>query len=416
MSEVVLTFLGQEFHYVKEATVWKLGLKRSDVATQEMDQLRVLNLHHPMFLEQKMTFDADQVTFDYQLEEDGLTLAAVKARTMSEQLRLALNVLDLEDCLRLPVTFFLHPENLFITKDQRLKIAYRAVPEIMTPQSMDEEEFLKQAKCYIVAIFTDYQFSDLCAGSLDVVEVPEFLKAIRKLDNVSAVRESLLHFYREKLEEEAATLAIVKKTGHKLFKYATIWLSVLVLILVIPLIYLVFNRNPFQERMLAADTAFIKVDYSGVIDKLKNVKLSALPYTQKYELAYAYIKNLGFSKEKEEVIMNNVTLKTEDLYLEYWIEIGRGENSEALDIAKRLDDSDLILYALAMEIERVREDDSLSGSKREEELNKLQGSYDKYWKDRDDALTDASGKVTDATSSSSETTEKTNTETSSTKN
>ncbi len=417
MSEVVLTFSGQGFHYDKELDHWALSLKRSDVATQEIDQLRVLNLHHPMFLEQEMNFDDDQVTFNYQLEEDGLTLAAVKARTMSEQLRLALNVLDLEECLRLPVTFFLHPENLFITKNQCLKIAYRAVPEIMTPQSMDEEEFLKQVKCYIITIFTDYQFSDLYDGSLDVVELPRFLDDIRKLNSVAEVRESLLTFYREKLEEESATLAIVKKAGYKLFKYASIWLGALVLVLAIPLIYLVFNRNPFQERMLAADTAFIKVDYSGVIDKLKNVKVDALPYTQKYELAYAYIKNLGFSEDKEEVIMNNVTLKTEDLYLEYWIEVGRGENSKALDIAKRLDDSDLILYALAMEIERVRDDDSLSGSEREEQLDKLQSSYNKYWKDRDEALTDASGKTDSTASSDVSTTESSSTETtSSTKN
>ena len=115
--------------------------------------------------------------------------------------------------------------------------------------------------------------------------------------------------------------------------------------------------------------------------------------------------------------MNNVTLKTEDLYLEYWIEVGRGENSKALDIAKRLDDSDLILYALAMEIERVRDDDSLSGSEREEQLDKLQSSYNKYWKDRDEALTDASGKTDSTASSDVSTTESSSTETtSSTKN
>ena len=104
--------------------------------------------------------------------------------------------------------------------------------------------------------------------------------------------------------------------------------------------------------------------------------------------------------------MNNVTLKTEDLYLEYWIEIGRGNADDALDIAKRLDDSDLILYAIAQEMENVRNDDSLSGSDRESQLDDLQSEYDKYWEDRTNALTDASGNTdssSDDSSSSSST-------------
>lgn len=158
--------------------------------------------------------------------------------------------------------------------------------------------------------------------------------------------------------------------------------------------------------MLDADTAFIKVDYSAVISELKNVDVDDLPYTQKYELAYSYIKSLDFSEDKEKVIMNNVTLKTEELYLEYWIEIGRGNADDALDIAKRLDDSDLILYAIAQEMENVRNDDSLSGSDRESQLDDLQSEYDKYWEDRTNALTDASGNTdssSDDSSSSSST-------------
>lgn len=413
MSDVKITFLGQDFVYEKNETNWEVHLKRSDVATQDMNRLRLLQLHHPMFLEQRMSFNDDVVQFHYELEEDGLNLATVKARSLSEQLRLALNVLDLKECLQLPVTFFLHPENLFITKDERVKIAYRAVPEVMVPARMDSEEFLKQAKCYIIAIFTNHPFSSLYEGALEVVEVPEFLDNIRQLSSLEEVRDSLTAYYREKCKEESARLTIVKKSHYTLYKYASIWLSTLVVLLAIPLIYLVFIHNPFKEKMLEADTAFIKVDYSAVISELKNVQVDHLPYTQKYELAYSYIKSLDFSKDKEEVIMNNITLKTEELYLNYWIEVGRGHADVALDIAKRLDDSDLILYAIAQEMEKVRNDTSLSGSDRESQLDKLQSEYDKYWKNRTTALTDASSST--AQSSQSSTTSKSNSSTSTSK-
>lgn len=400
MSDVKITFSNQDFIYKKNELNWEVHLKRSDVATQDIDRLRVLNLHHPMFLEQSMSFDDDTIQFNYELEADGLNLATIKARSFSEQLRLALNVLDLEQCLQLPVTFFLHPENLFITKDERVKIAYRAVPDIMVPASMDSEEFLKQAKCYIIAIFTKHSFASLYEGALAIVEVPEFLDNIRNLSSVEEVRESLTIYYREKCKQESASLAIVKKNRYKLYKFASIWLSTLLVLLLIPLIYLVFIRSPFKEKMLDADTAFIKVDYSAVISELKNIDVEELPYTQKYELAYSYIKSLDFSKDKEEVIMNNITLKTEDLYLEYWIKIGRDNAADALDIAKRLNDSDLILYAIAQEMENVRNNDSISGSNRENRLDKLQSEYDKYWKDRTNALTDASGKTEDSSDKS----------------
>lgn len=115
-----------------------------------------------------------------------------------------------------------------------MKIAYRAMPDIMVPVSIDSEEFLKQAKCYIIAIFTEHLFSSLYEGVLDVVEVPEFLDNIRKLSSVEDVRESLTAYYREKCEQELASLTIVKKSRYKLYKYASIWLSTLVVLLLIP--------------------------------------------------------------------------------------------------------------------------------------------------------------------------------------
>lgn len=390
MRKVQLTFRGQDFEYEKKEMEWSLYIKRSDVAVQDLSYLRLLNLHHPLFLEQKLAVDENQVQFTYTLESDGLTLSMIKARPLSERLRLALNVLNLEQCLQLPVTFFLHPENLFITKDEHVKVAYRGLPDKMVPSKMDEEEFLTEVKCYIISIFTEYSFTNLYEGALGVVELPEFLATIRHSSSIGELRENLEVAYREVCQEEAETLTIVKKRNYQILKHVSIWLSAFLTLLVIPLIYLIFIQNPFKEKLLDADTAFIKVDYSGVITELKSVKLSALPYTQKFELAYSYVKSLDFPADKEEVILNNVSLKTEELYLDYWIEIGRGHANEAKDIAKRLNDPDLILYAITQEMKQVREDEQLSGSDRESQLEDLQSDYDNYWEERTTALAEAS--------------------------
>ena len=53
-----------------------------------------------------------------------------------------------------------------ITKDARAKIAYRAVPGIMTPEALTAEDFLRQAKCFAATLFADVDFMELYNGSL----------------------------------------------------------------------------------------------------------------------------------------------------------------------------------------------------------------------------------------------------------
>lgn len=409
MTEEKFVYGEQTFTYEKSDKEWKLSLRRSDVATQDLRELLILDLHHPLFLEQTMDADEDGLTFTYQLEPHSLSYEEVKSRPISERIRLALNVFALEAALELPVTFLLHPSNLMITKDAQAKIAYRGVPGIMTPEALTAEDFLRQAKCFAATLFADVDFMELYNGSLELETLPDFLVELREAEDQAAAVAVLEKAYLDKTKEEKATLIQVSSRWHRIFKLASIWLSVAVVLLIIPLIYLIFLQNPFKEKLLQADTAFIKVDYSGVITELEGIAPSSLPTTQKYELAYSYIQGLEFSSDQKKVILNNVSLKSDELYLIYWIQIGRNTFEVALDTAKRINDNDLILYALAQEIKQVREDDKLSGKDRESKLSSLEGEYKKYWDSRSELLTsdssssDSSEKEASSTEASSST-------------
>ena len=400
MTEEKFVFGEQPFIYEKTDTTWQLSLKRSDVASQDLRELRLLDLHHPLFLEQTMEADEDSVTFRYQLEPHGLGYEEVKSRTISERIRLALNVFGLEAALALPVTFLLHPMNLFITKDAQAKIAYRGVPGLMTPQAVSSEDFLRQAKCFAVTLFSELDFMDLYNGSLELETLPDFLTDLCQAEDIATAVAVLDKYYVEKAAKEQADLVLVPSRRHRIFKLATIWLTASVVLLVVPLIYLIFIQNPFKEKLLQADTAFIKVDYSGVITELEGISPSGLPNTQKYELAYSYIQGLEFSSDQKKVILNNVTLKSDELYLTYWIQVGRNRFEDALDTAKRINDSDLILYALTQEIKQVREDGQLSGKDRESKLNALESEYKKYWDSRSALLTSESSSSANSGASS----------------
>lgn len=378
LATEMMTFGGQAFAFDKAEHVWTLTLKRSDVATQRLEELSLLKMEHPSFLKQAVVWDDDLVTFAYEIEDMALAVDKFDDLVLSEKVRLALNVTDLEACLKLPFNFFIHPENIFFTKDGLPKVAYRGLPHVMPPKTMTHSDFLRQIKCLILHIFTGMDFSDLYGGTLEVATVPEFLKAIIAAEDLSAIRKELETAYKENIAQEAATLTSVSKKRFKLFKYMAIWFSALSLLLLVPLIYILFAQMPFQQKLLDADRDFLKVDYSAVISSLKSVAVHRLPYTQKYELAYAYIQSLDFSKEQRQVILNNVSLKSDELYLDYWIYIGRADHDQALDIAKRLEDLDLILYALNVKIEAVRNDQALSGQERQSQLDSLQKEYGTY--------------------------------------
>ena len=49
MAEEKFEFGGQSFVYEKNETNWELKLKRSDVASQDLRELLLLDLHHPFF-------------------------------------------------------------------------------------------------------------------------------------------------------------------------------------------------------------------------------------------------------------------------------------------------------------------------------------------------------------------------------
>lgn len=179
-------------------------------------------------------------------------------------------------------------------------------------------------------------------------------------------------------------------------------MSILAVLLIVPLAYLLFFRLPFLDRMQDTDTAFLKNDYEAVITTLEPVKTATIPFTQKYELAYSFVQGEALQEQQKKVILNNVTLKSDENYLDYWIENGRGNLDEALDIAKNLEESDLILYGITQKIEQVRKDTKMSGTEKEETITKLEADYKKYKEKRDESVNSAAAEETQSSTTTQE--------------
>src|SRR5699024_6886760 len=74
----------------------------------------------------------------------------------------------------------------------------------------------------------------------------------------------------------------------------------------------------------------------------------------------------------------NVSLKSDKIYFLSVIHNGQGDFEQSLDLAKYLDDPQLIMYGLVKKIEQDKNDPDLSGSERDEAVSKSQEELDQY--------------------------------------
>ena len=78
------------------------------------------------------------------------------------------------------------------------------------------------------------------------------------------------------------------------------------------------------------------------------------------------------------MVRNTITLESDPLYYQYWIHIGRGSAKEALDIARSIEDRDLIVFALLKYREEIKADERLSGDEKQQEIKEIQSEIDEY--------------------------------------
>lgn len=105
-----------------------------------------------------------------------------------------------------------------------------------------------------------------------------------------------------------------------------------------------------------------------------------MPFIVLYELAYSSVTNERLDEEQKKNVLSNITLQTDPDYLKYWIYLGRGEAENAVDIARAMEDGELITYGLLKLREEVKADKDLTGEEMQEKLNEIDQEVAEYEK------------------------------------
>jgi len=338
----------------------------------EVDMLKEM---HPDFI-REIIVNEDELHVKIQPSEAFVPFSFFKKKTEEQKWQFAYQLVkSIQNHAFTRFHLVICPENLMFDASLTPAFLHYGIKESIPPYEYDSARELSEVKATIASL-VDSKYSFIQYLKLhETIELSEVASKLMKANDLS----ELLTIIREQLkivEEARKTVITVPKKKWTIFRFASIGVTVLLIPALIYTFYSTFFLQPKQEAFVNSNEAFLQQEYSGVIEQLEDYKVKEMPKVVQYELALAYLTNESLSEEQKEVIQNTVTLQSDDKYLSYWIHIGRGENEQALEEARLLEDRSLILYGLYKYENQLKVDENLASDKRKEKLDPVQSEIE----------------------------------------
>ena len=312
------------------------------------------------------------------IEKFDLTRLTSLKKIRSEKYDVIINILIkggnlLDDYKKL--LFHLEPANLFFNNDGTLKVKNRDTREKTDiKEEVIEENFLKEYKALVCCtIIGKYSFRDYIEGGEDLFFKNAISEKIYSLKTSDEIQEYLDKLKTQYLANESKTKITVDRRKNTVMKVMTGVLIICTLVLGIYGGRVHFVEQPYKDAIIRADNAYIQNDDVKLIESLKKVPVNKLDKNHKYVLALAYLQSENLSSKQKKNIKKNITLNSNNKYLEYWIQIGRLQINDAKDLAMQMSDEELLLYAYLKEKAKVEDDTKLSGDEKSSKLKDLEG-------------------------------------------
>lgn len=379
MGLININMESMTFQFSIKEDRWQLNLTKSQTRVKDFRQLSLITEDTDYFVPVEVEDGEDFLTFLFTVSPRVNKWQDIVKLKRNDKLRLLCNLARLKKIISTRITFFLHPNNLVFDDNLMPSIIYRGIRDVIPPFETEEEIFVLQYKCFIIALFSSkYTFEELYSGALHSPHDTEFERKVSEVDNFDSLVHLLEEHYLKEKKEIEKNMQFVAKKQFRFFKQLAYTMLAFVIILAIPLGYVSFVQIPFQKHLLAAHSYYLSTDYDGVISELEEQDPEKLPNESKYILAYSYVKTEKLSDAQKEAIMNNLSLKNEENYLLYWIYNGRGDIDKSVDLAKFIDDPQLIMYGLIKQIEKAKNDPDLTGTEREDSIKQYEEELEKY--------------------------------------
>ncbi|MGG0411184.1 type VII secretion protein EssB [Peribacillus simplex] len=275
------------------------------------------------------------------------------------------------------------PENIVFDSSLAPYFLHYGVKGSLPPYEHNQDELFKETKATISALVDgQYTFEEylLYHKTLKLSNESQSILASETWDELSTVIQNRI----DALEKEEKAFVHIPEKKWKMGRY-TLWGTVIVLVpLLVFTIYTLFFSHPRQDAYVESGESFLKQKYSEVIDRLENYDPKNMPYVVQYELAKSYVTYEPLDDVRKKNVENAITLQTDSQYLLYWIYIGRGMNEDAIDLARIMEDRELIMYGLVNQKEQIKLDDKLSGEEKETQIKEVDTELSQYEKEKEE--------------------------------
>ena len=296
-----------------------------------------------------------------------------------EQFRFLANCADL-DCLSQEYDFALSLDNM--------RIDMNLIPQLLMrdAKSANRIDFLQRYKALIGSVLQrKYQYDHYIHGGQDLYKKNKLLTELANLETVEALQRKLLEEYRRLLRETHDTKKLVPK---KTVIISQILFPLLILFILSAAFFggrMLLIDIPLRDSVIAASNAYIHGDLLSVQRELQSYDIDRLPDETKYILSRAYVSTEALTHTQINNILLGLAKMTEPIIFDYWIYLGRLYFDEAIDIAQRLGDDELLLFAYLKYEVYVRNDSSIPGEERLELLSTLENHINRLNRARDEA-------------------------------
>lgn len=277
------------------------------------------------------------------------------------------------------ISFSMHPKNLYYDLQNRCHVMFR---DLQSPGSGAEKEVEKgrllQFKALAGACLQEkLGFEDYEQGGMDLLNKHPTLKKLAKAETFMEAQKIL--------EEEAERIDADNKRNKVLFsrrkllglKIGTAFLGAMTLSLLGLGAYHVYYERPYQKASVQAMDAFVRKDYVGVVDALRPFLTQRLTTTQKYILATSYVKGESLSEQQKSNILARMDMAGNVKVLEYWVELGRLNVTEAENLAMQMSDDQLLLFAYLKEKYLLELNEDMKGEEKAAALEQVQKNIGK---------------------------------------
>ena len=271
------------------------------------------------------------------------------------------------------------PENIVYSKAMDPIFLYYGVVGSLPPFETNTERIWLETKAVVAAaIDSSFTFEEYLKYS-EILTLKEIGKKIMSMQD----SQTLLEYIAEQLDqldiEEKNKVRLPSKKW-KRTKGLSIGLGVLIIPAIIFTIIYFIHEKPKNEAYTLSHEYFLGQNYSQVVTILSPYSVKSMPYVVLYELAYASITNERLDEEQKKNVLSNITLQTDTDYLKYWIYLGRGEAEEAVDLARSMEDGELITFGLLKRREEIKADKNLSGEEMQLLLDEVDNEVEEYEK------------------------------------